>query len=205
MTLGELAQLYNAERKIGARLKVIPMQGWLRGDWFDSTGIVWVNTSPNLRSVNEAELYPGVAIVEGSNVSVGRGTDTPFEVLGAPWIDARAYSDYMNARLVPGVRFVPVTFTPVSGPYQNQPCKGVNIIVTDRTVLDAPALGIELAAALHKLYPEQWKVDLMLKLLANREAYDAVVRGDDPRAIAQGWQDELSKFKELRQKYLIYK
>jgi uncharacterized protein YbbC (DUF1343 family)/CubicO group peptidase (beta-lactamase class C family) len=205
MTLGELAQLYNTERKIGARLRVIPMQGWLRGDWFDSTGIVWVNTSPNLRSVNEAELYPGVAIVEGSNVSVGRGTDTPFEVLGAPWIDARVYSDYMNARLVPGVRFVPVTFTPVSGPYQNQLCKGVNIIVTDRTVLDAPELGIELAVALRKLYPEQWKVELSLKLLANREAYDAVVRGDDPRAIAQSWQDDLSKFKELRQKYLIYK
>jgi uncharacterized protein YbbC (DUF1343 family)/CubicO group peptidase (beta-lactamase class C family) len=205
MTLGELAQMYNVERKLGARLRVIPMQGWLRGDWFDSTGIVWVNTSPNLRSVNEAELYPGVAIVEGSNVSVGRGTDTPFEVLGAPWIDARAYSDYMNARLIPGVRFVPVTFTPVSGPYANQQCKGVNIIVTDRTVLDAPELGIELAAALHKLYPDQWKIDLMLKLLANREAYDAVVRGDDPRAIAQGWQDDLEKFKELRQKYLLYK
>jgi uncharacterized protein YbbC (DUF1343 family)/CubicO group peptidase (beta-lactamase class C family) len=205
MTLGELAQLYNTERKIGARLRVIPMQGWLRGDWFDSTGIVWVNTSPNLRSVNEAELYPGVAIVEGSNVSVGRGTDTPFEVLGAPWIDARVYSDYMNARLVPGVRFVPVTFTPVSGPYQNQLCKGVNIIVTDRTVLDAPEMGIELAVALRKLYPEQWKVELSLKLLANREAYDAVVRGDDPRAIAQSWQDDLSKFKELRQKYLLYK
>ncbi len=205
MTLGELAQLYNVERKIGAQLRVIPMQGWLRGDWFDSTGIVWVNTSPNLRSVNEAELYPGVAIVEGSNVSVGRGTDTPFEVLGAPWIDARAFSDYMNARLIPGVRFVPITFTPVSGPYANQQCKGVNIIVTDRTVLDAPELGIELAAALRKLYPDQWKVDLMLKLLANREVYDAVVRGDDPRAIAQGWQDDLEKFKELRQKYLLYK
>ncbi|MGB9121839.1 MAG: exo-beta-N-acetylmuramidase NamZ domain-containing protein [Candidatus Angelobacter sp.] len=205
MTLGELAQLYNTERKIGARLRVIPMQGWLRGDWFDSTGIVWVNTSPNLRSVNEAELYPGVAIIEGTNVSVGRGTDTPFEVLGAPWIDARAYSDYMNARLISGVRFVPVTFMPVSGPYANQLCKGVNIIVTDRTVLDAPEMGIELAVALRKLYPDHWKVDLMLKLLANREAYDAVVRGDDPRAIAQSWQDDLNKFKELRQKYLLYK
>ena len=117
MTLGELAQLYNVENKIGARLRVIPMQGWLRGDWFDSTGIVWINTSPNLRSVNEASLYPGVALVEGTNVSVGRGTDTPFEVMGAPWIDARAYSDYLNARLIPGVRFVPVTFTPASGPY----------------------------------------------------------------------------------------
>jgi uncharacterized protein YbbC (DUF1343 family)/CubicO group peptidase (beta-lactamase class C family) len=205
MTLGELAQLYNTERKIGARLRVVPMQGWLRGDWFDSTGIVWTNPSPNLRSVNEAELYPGVAIVEGTNVSVGRGTDTPFEILGAPWIDARAFSDYLNARLIPGVRFVPVTFTPASGPYQNQACKGVNLIVTDRAALDAPELGIELAVALRKLYPEQWKYDLLLKLIANREVFDAVGRGDDPRLIAQGWQEELEAFKELRQKYLLYK
>jgi len=205
MTLGELAQLYNTERKIGARLRVIPMQGWLRGDWFDSTGIVWTNPSPNLRSVNEAELYPGVAIIEGTNVSVGRGTDTPFEVMGAPWIDARAFSDYMNARLIPGVRFVPLTFTPVSGPYANQLCKGVNIIVTDRSVLDAPEMGIELAVALRKLYPDQWKVELSLKLLANRETYDAVAQGGDPRSIAQSWQEELEKFKEMRQKYLLYK
>lgn len=205
MTLGELAQLYNAERKIGARLRVIPMQGWLRGDWFDSTGIVWVNTSPNLRSLNEAELYTGVGIVEGTNVSVGRGTDTPFELLGAPWIDARAFADYLNTRLIAGVRFVPVSFTPVSGPYQNQKCNGVNIIVTDRTVLDAPEMGIELAAALRKLYPDNWKIERMLGLLANREVYDAVANGDDPRTIAQNWQDDLQKFRELRAKYLIYK
>ncbi|HEV7551954.1 MAG TPA: DUF1343 domain-containing protein, partial [Candidatus Angelobacter sp.] len=205
MTLGELGQMYNVERKIGARLRVIPMQGWLRGDWFDSTGIVWINTSPNLRSVNEAELYTGVALVEGTNVSVGRGTDTPFEVMGAPWIDARAYSDYMNARLIPGVRFVPVTFTPVSGPYQNQLCKGVNIIVTDRTVLDAPEMGIELASALKKLYPENWKMEHMISALSNRQVFDELAAGEDPRSIAQGWQDDLEKFKELRQKYLLYK
>ncbi|HSK45306.1 MAG TPA: exo-beta-N-acetylmuramidase NamZ domain-containing protein [Candidatus Binatia bacterium] len=205
MTLGELAQMYNVERKIGARLRVIPMQGWLRGDWFDSTGIVWINTSPNLRSVNEAELYPGVALVEGTNVSVGRGTDTPFEVMGAPWIDARVYSDYMNARLISGVRFVPVTFTPVNGPYQNQQCKGVNIIVTDRTALDAPEMGIELAAALKKLYPDHWKIEHMISALSNQQVFDALAAGEDPRSIAQGWQDELEKFKELRQKYLLYK
>jgi uncharacterized protein YbbC (DUF1343 family)/CubicO group peptidase (beta-lactamase class C family) len=205
MTLGELAQMYNVERKIGARLRVIPMQGWLRGDWFDSTGIVWINTSPNLRSVNEAELYTGVALVEGTNVSVGRGTDTPFEVMGAPWIDPRAYSDYMNARLIPGVRFVPVTFTPVSGPYQNQLCKGVNIIVTDRTVLDAPEMGIELAAALKKLYPNNWKIEHMISALSNQQVFDQLAAGDDPRSIAQGWQEDLDKFKALREKYLIYK
>jgi uncharacterized protein YbbC (DUF1343 family)/CubicO group peptidase (beta-lactamase class C family) len=205
MTMGELAQMYNVERKIGARLRVIPMQGWLRGDWFDSTGIVWINTSPNLRSVNEAELYTGVALVEGTNVSVGRGTDTPFEVMGAPWIDPRAYSDYMNARLIPGVRFVPVTFTPVNGPYQNQLCKGVNIIVTDRTVLDAPEMGIELAAALKKLYPDNWKIEHMIGAIANQQVFDQLAAGEDPRSIAQGWQEDLEKFKEIRQKYLIYK
>ncbi|HEU4416077.1 MAG TPA: exo-beta-N-acetylmuramidase NamZ domain-containing protein [Candidatus Angelobacter sp.] len=205
MTSGELAQMYNVERKIGAQLKVVPMQGWLRGDWFDSTGIVWINTSPNLRSVNEAELYTGVAIVEGTNVSVGRGTDTPFEVMGAPWIDPRAFSDYLNARLIPGVRFVPVTFTPVSGPYQNKLCKGVNIIVTDRTVLDAPEMGIELAAALKKLYPDNWKIEHLIGTLANQQVFDAVAAGEDPRSIAQGWQEELEKFKEVRQKYLLYK
>ncbi len=205
MTLGELAQMYNVERKIGARLRVIPMQGWLRGDWFDSTGIVWINTSPNLRSVNEAELYTGVALVEGTNVSVGRGTDTPFEVMGAPWIDARAYSDYMNARLIPGVRFVPVTFTPVNGPYANQLCKGVNIIVTDRTVLDAPEMGIELAAALKKLYPDNWKIEHMIGALSNQQVFDQLAAGEDPRSIAQSWQEDLEKFKEIRQKYLLYK
>jgi uncharacterized protein YbbC (DUF1343 family)/CubicO group peptidase (beta-lactamase class C family) len=205
MTLGEVAQMYNVERKIGARLRVVPMQGWLRGDWFDSTGIVWINTSPNLRSVNEAELYTGVALVEGTNVSVGRGTDTPFEVMGAPWIDARAYSDYMNARLIPGVRFVPVTFTPVNGPYANQLCKGVNIIVTDRTVLDAPEMGIELAAALKKLYPDNWKMEHMIGALANQQVFDQLAAGEDPRSIAQGWQEDLEKFKEIRQKYLLYK
>jgi uncharacterized protein YbbC (DUF1343 family)/CubicO group peptidase (beta-lactamase class C family) len=205
MTLGELAQLYNTENKIGARLRVVPMQGWLRGDFFDSTGIVWINTSPNLRSVNEAELYPGVAIVEGTNVSVGRGTDTPFEVMGAPWIDARTYSDYMNARLIPGVRFVPITFTPASGPYTNQQCKGVNIIVTDRTVLDAPELGIELAAALKKLYPDNWKMEHLISALSNQQVFDALVNGDDPRGIAQSWQDDLQKFREMRTKYLLYK
>ncbi|HZD93030.1 MAG TPA: exo-beta-N-acetylmuramidase NamZ domain-containing protein, partial [Candidatus Sulfotelmatobacter sp.] len=205
MTLGELAQFYNTEKKIGARLRVIPMQGWLRGDWFDSTGIVWMNTSPNLRSVNEAELYPGVAIVEGTNVSVGRGTDTPFEVMGAPWVDARAFSDYLNARLIPGVRFVPVTFTPVNGPYQNQLCKGVNLIVTDRTVLDGPELGIELAAALKKLYPDNWKMEHLITALSNQQVFDAIANGDDPRAIAQSWQEDLQKFRDMRTKYLLYK
>jgi uncharacterized protein YbbC (DUF1343 family)/CubicO group peptidase (beta-lactamase class C family) len=205
MTLGELAQFYNTEKKIGAQLRVVPMQGWLRGDWFDSTGIVWVNPSPNLRSINEATLYPGVGLIERTNVSVGRGTDTPFELLGAPWIEPHAFAEYLNARLIPGVRFVPVSFTPASGPYSGQACGGVNLIVTERNALDSSELGVELAAALRKLYPEQWKMEKLMELLVNREVFDAIARGDDPRNIAQEWQGELRKFLEARQKYLLYK
>lgn len=205
MTLGELAQMFNVERKIGARLTVVPMQGWFRGDWFDSTGLVWIDPSPNLRSLNEATLYTGVALIEGTNISVGRGTNTPFELVGAPWIDSRRFAQYLNARLIAGVRFVPVTFTPTSGPYAKQLCSGINLIVTDRDVLDAPEMGIELAVALRKLYPENWKLDRMLEILANREVFSAIGQGDDPRSIWQSWQDDLEKFRELRAKYLLYK
>jgi uncharacterized protein YbbC (DUF1343 family) len=144
-------------------------------------------------------------MVEGTNVSVGRGTDTPFEVLGAPWIDARSLADYLNSRLIAGVRFVPVTFTPSNNWYSGQICRGVNLIVTDRNVLDSPELGVELAAALKKLYPDIWKFDKISGLLANQDIYDALARDDDPRSIAQSWQDELGKFRELRAKYLLYK
>lgn len=205
MTLGELGQYYNGERKIGARLRVIPMQGWLRGDWFDSTGITWVGPSPNLRSMNEAVLYPGVALVERTNVSIGRGTDTPFEVVGAPWIDPRALASFLNARLIPGVRFVPITFTPASGPYANQSCGGVNLIVTERNSLDSPELGMELASALRTLYPNDWKVARFTELLANKRVLDELTSGEDPRNIAEGWREELEKFMGVRGKYLLYK
>jgi len=205
MTMGELAQMYNVEKKIGARLRVVAMEGWLRGDWFDSTGLIWINPSPNLRSVYEASLYTGVAEIESTNVSVGRGTNTPFELIGAPWIDAKTLSDYLNARLIAGVRFVPISFTPTTGPYVNQQCGGVNFIVTDRNVLDAPEMGVELASALQKLFPDHWKIDKLLALAANQGLVDAIGRGDDPRAIAQSWQDELQKFRDMRTKYLLYR
>jgi uncharacterized protein YbbC (DUF1343 family)/CubicO group peptidase (beta-lactamase class C family) len=205
MTMGELAQMYNVEKKIGARLRVVAMEGWLRGDWFDSTGLIWMNPSPNLRSVYEASLYTGVAEIESTNVSVGRGTNTPFELIGAPWIDAKTLSDYLNARLIAGVRFVPISFTPTTGPYVNQQCGGVNFIVTDRNVLDAPEMGVELASALQKLFPDHWKIDKLLALAANQGLVDAIGRGDDPRAIAQSWQDELQKFRDMRTKYLLYR
>ena len=205
MTMGELAKMFNVERNINAKLTVVPMEGWQRGDWFDSTGIEWVNPSPNLRSATEAALYPGVAIVEGTNVSVGRGTDTPYEVMGAPWIKGKEFTAYMNARGIAGVRFVPVSFTPNASIYSGQKCEGLNIVLTDRNALDAPELGIELASALKKLYPADWKFEKIMALLANQAVYDAVASGQDPRRIAQDWQEELQKFEKVRGKYLIYK
>jgi uncharacterized protein YbbC (DUF1343 family)/CubicO group peptidase (beta-lactamase class C family) len=205
MTFGELAKMFNTERKINARLTVVPMDGWLRGDWYDSTGLTWVNPSPNLRSLTEAALYPGVAMIEGTNVSVGRGTDTPFELVGAPWVKARDLATYLNARSLAGVRFVPTQFTPNSGMYSGQLCQGVNIVLIDRNTLDAPELGVELASALHKLYADQFQLDKMKDLLVNQAVFDAISQGQDPRRIAQDWQDALDAFTNLRQAYLIYK
>ncbi len=205
MTMGELARMFNSERGLNAKLTVVPMDGWQRGDWFDSTGLEWVNPSPNLRSVTEAALYTGVALVEGTNVSVGRGTDSPFELLGAPWMKSRELAAYLNARGLAGVRFVPITFTPTSSNYSGQACQGVNIVLTDRNALDGPELGIELAAALHKLYASDFKIDKMQGLLVNQAVYDALMAGQDPRRIAQNWMDELQKFGKVREKYLIYK
>jgi uncharacterized protein YbbC (DUF1343 family)/CubicO group peptidase (beta-lactamase class C family) len=205
MTMGELAQMFNAERHLNARLKVVPMEGWMRGDWFDSTGLEWISPSPNLRSLTAATLYPGVGLVEGTNVSVGRGTDTPFELLGAPWINGHQLAEYLNARNISGVRFVAASFTPSASRYQGETCRGVNFLVLDRNALDAPELGIELAAALHKLYPEQFHMEKMIDLLLNQSTYDALARGEDPRRIAEEWLEPLQKFQQLRQKYLLYK
>jgi len=205
MTMGELAKFFNGERNLNARLQVVPLEGWMRGDWYDSTGLPWINPSPNLRSLTEATLYPGVALVEGTNVSVGRGTDTPFELLGAPWINAAELAQYLNARDISGVRFVPVSFTPNASTYAGQKCQGVNIIVVERNAFDAPELGVELASALHKLYPEQYHLERMIELLVNQSVYDAIAKGEDPRRIAEDWREPLEKFQQLRQMYLIYK
>jgi len=204
MTIGELAKLYNSERNINANLTVVPMKGWLRGDWFDSTGQVWINPSPNLRSLEQAALYPGVALLEGTNVSVGRGTDAPFQLIGAPWVDAVELSTYLNARNIAGVRFVPTNFTPATGTYARQQCSGVHIILMDRETLDAPELGIELAAALHKLSRLGFDMDRMNQLLVNKAVFTALQAGEDPHRIADDWRDALEQFMQIRAKHLIY-
>jgi uncharacterized protein YbbC (DUF1343 family)/CubicO group peptidase (beta-lactamase class C family) len=204
MTIGELAKLYNSERNINANLTVIPMKGWMRGDWFDSTAQVWVSPSPNLRDLNQVSLYPGVALIEQTNVSVGRGTDTPFEVVGAPWVSGKRLATYLNQRNIAGVRFVPTTFTPTSGPYAHQQCEGISIIVVNREVLDAPELGLELASALHDAAPTGFDIGRMKSLLVNQAVLNALQAGQDPRRIADDWRDGVEQFMQVRKKYLIY-
>jgi uncharacterized protein YbbC (DUF1343 family) len=204
MTVGELAKMFNAERGINAKLTVIPIEGWLRGDWFDSTGRVWINPSPNMRSLTESILYPGVGMIEGTNVSVGRGTDTPFELVGAPWVHAAELARYLNAREISGVRFIPVNFTPTASVYANQKCGGVNIQITDRNALDAPELGVEIAAGLQILYPSEYKIAKLDWLMISQASVNAITAGEDPRRIADGWRDQLEQFQTVRAKYLIY-
>jgi uncharacterized protein YbbC (DUF1343 family)/CubicO group peptidase (beta-lactamase class C family) len=204
MTIGELAELYNKEKSIGAKLTVVPMEGWMRGDWFDATGQVWINPSPNMRSLQEAILYPGIGMIEQTNISVGRGTDTPFELVGAPWIEPAVLSKYLNARELNGVRFVPVNFTPTNSVFANQVCGGVNIMVTDRDALDAPELGIEIVSALLHLYPENYKIGGLDSLMVSHVSYESLLAGEDPRRIAEEWQRDIQQFDTVRAKYLLY-
>ncbi|MGH9958211.1 MAG: exo-beta-N-acetylmuramidase NamZ domain-containing protein, partial [Pyrinomonadaceae bacterium] len=163
MTIGELANYFNQQREIGCDLRVIKMEGWRRPMWFDATNQTWINPSPNMRSLTEATLYPGIGLLETTNVSVGRGTDTPFEIVGAPWIDGARLALLLNRRALPGVRFVPVRFKPNASVFKGEECGGINIIITNRTTFRPVDTGIEIAAALRRLYPEQWKVDSYLR------------------------------------------
>jgi uncharacterized protein YbbC (DUF1343 family) len=180
------------------------MEGWMRGDWFDSTGRLWIDPSPNMRSLNEAVLYSGIGMIEATNISVGRGTDTPFELVGAPWINPIALAQYLNAREISGIRFIPVNFTPGSSNYANEKCGGVNLVVTDRNALDAPELGAEVASALQKLYPNEYKVARLDTLMVHKASFDALSAGEDPRRVAEEWQDSIEKFNAIRSKYLLY-
>jgi uncharacterized protein YbbC (DUF1343 family)/CubicO group peptidase (beta-lactamase class C family) len=204
MTLGELAKLFNGENKIGADLTVIAMKHWRRDDWFDDTAVPWISPSPNMRNMNEATLYPGIGAIEGTNVSVGRGTDTPFEQMGAPWIDGVQLADALNARALPGVRFYPVRFTPASSKYANEECQGVFMIVTDRAVLRPVRVGLEIASALVRLYPAQYQLDLAARLFGSRDTLARVRTGDDPAAIAASWAAAEARWRLLRAKYLLY-
>ncbi|HJP93161.1 MAG TPA: exo-beta-N-acetylmuramidase NamZ domain-containing protein [Pyrinomonadaceae bacterium] len=204
LTIGELAQLFNRQRNIGADLRVIKMEGWRRWMWFDETNLTWINPSPNMRSLTEATLYPGVGLLETTNVSVGRGTDTPFEIVGAPWIQGDKLAEYLNERGIPGVRFVPLRFTPAASVFKDQQCGGVNIIITDRAAFRPLLAGIQMALALRKLYPNDWKVDNYLRLLVNADTLERVKRGESAREIVASWNPGLEEFRRARAAALLY-
>jgi uncharacterized protein YbbC (DUF1343 family)/CubicO group peptidase (beta-lactamase class C family) len=204
MTVGELAQLFNRERAINANLEIVRVENWRRDEWFDETQLTWINPSPNMRSLTEAMLYPGVGLLETTNVSVGRGTDTPFELVGAPWLDGRRLASTLNAAGLPGVGFVPVRFTPRASTHKDVECGGINIVITDRTQLEPVTIGLEIAAQLLKLYPKDFAADQFDRLLVNQKVFDAFRQGADARALRQIWEADLATFRTLRTGYLLY-
>jgi uncharacterized protein YbbC (DUF1343 family) len=204
MTIGELAKMFNAEKHIGADLQVFSMENWRRNEAYDETGLTWIPPSPNLRTVDAAFVYPGIEILQAGGISVGRGTDTPFEILGAPWVHSDALSIVLTRRQIPGVAFSPTQFTPRDGPFVGELCQGVKITITDRSVFRSMRVGLEIADALRRLYPNQFALDKLITLLGSQSTVDRLKRGDAPEDIVAGWSADLDKFRTMREKYLLY-
>ena len=204
MTVGELARMFNAELKLGLDLHVVRLDGWRRSDFYDAGGLLWVNPSPNMRNLNQALLYPGIGLLETTNLSVGRGTDTPFEVLGAPWIEATLLARELNRRGLPGIRFVPLAFTPGSSKHRGKRCGGVQMVITDRSGLRPVHTGLEIARQLRRLYRDQWDVANLNRLLANRRTRDAVLQGKAVDEIEVVFRPELAEFLKRRRPFLLY-
>ncbi len=205
LTLGELAALANEENKLGADLHVVKMKNWQRGDWFDSTGLAWTDPSPNLRSLNAAALYDGLALLEASpNYSVGRGTDAPFEQIGADWIHGVELAEFLNRWVLPGVRVYPTKFQPVSGPFTGKMIEGVRFVIVNREQLNSVRLGLDVAYALQRLYPGKINFESCRFLIGSREVVDALKAGTAPGVIEEKLREQVLKFEDRRRKYLLY-
>jgi len=205
LTIGELAQLYNEENKIGVDLHVIQMKNWRRNYFFESTGIRWVPPSPNLRTTKGAILYPGLEILQNAGVSVGRGTETPFEIFGAPWMNGEEVASALNAKHLPGLRFASQLLIPVSGLYAGQRCGGVTIKIGEKSAVRSMRMGLEIAALLKKLYPDKVDLAKTLTLLGNAVAVQQLQNGIAPEKIVDGWKTDLAAYETMRHKYLLYK
>jgi uncharacterized protein YbbC (DUF1343 family) len=210
MTFGELATMANAEQHFGTDLHVVKMKNWQRGDWFDATTLGWVNPSLNMRSLNAATLYPGVAMLEANtNYSVGRGTDAPFEQIGADWIKGPVLADYLNKRYIPGVRVYPTRFTPTSSNFAGKEIEGVRFVVTDRESFDSTRLGLEIAAGLQSLYPGKIDFEKCRFLIGSREMIEKLKQGipaedTDASSFWMDAQQQAAAFDERRKPYLLY-
>ena len=205
MTMGELAQMMNARNEPKAKLRVIRMKGWQRTDWFDDTGLPWVNPSPNMRSLNAAILYPGIGMLEGGKqYSVGRGTDAPFEQIGAEWLKGQVLAEELNRRNLPGIRVYPVRLQPTASNFAGQAIEGVRFVLTDRNAFNSVRFGLEVGSAIAKLFPSRmnWAADE--KLVGDRKVLQALERAADPASIEQGYAIELGKFLKRRSEFLLY-
>jgi uncharacterized protein YbbC (DUF1343 family) len=205
MTVGELARMFNAERKIGCDLHVVELEGWRRALWLDATNLTWINPSPNMRSLTQATLYPGIGLLESCNLSVGRGTDTPFEVIGAPWIDERPLAARLNGLDLPGIRFVPYRFTPDASKFKGRACGGVQMILTDRDAYQPVQTGLSIARELKNLFGEEFQIDRVDNLLFNKAILSEVKASTAPRDYRPLWADSLREFEKRRAAFLIYK
>lgn len=204
MTTGELAQMFKAELKLELDLQVIRCEHWQREDYWEATGLTWINPSPNMRSLTEATLYPGVGILETTNISVGRGTDIPFEWIGAPWIDARQLAAELTGYGLPGVIFVPVEFTPTSSKYEGELCHGVNIAIIDRAQFEPMQVGFALACALRKAYADQWQTKNLNRLLGNKQVEQAILDGKTLSEVVELSQAGVRDFVKRRKPFLLY-
>lgn len=204
MTTGELALMLAAERKLDLDLHIVPCEGWTRSATWEQTNLTWVNPSPNMRSLVQAFLYPGIGLLETTNVSVGRGTDTPFEILGAPWIDGRQLAAELHQRKIAGVRFVPIEFVPESSKYAGEKCGGINITLLARSQLRPVRLGLEIATALRRLYPKQWNVQNLNRLLGNEEIRDSILAGLPFEETWMKSQSGMRAFLRRRAAFLLY-
>ena len=205
MTVGELAMMFKTELGLNnLELDVVRCKGWHRDTYFDETGLPWINPSPNMRNLNEAILYPGIGLWETTNISVGRGTDTPFEIVGAPWISAIRFATELNAAGIPGVKFTPRSFTPLSSKFADEQCGGIQISITDRALLDPIRLGITFACKLHALYPDEWEIDKSTRLLCNQQTLDAIKAGRSPDEILTEIDAGLAEFLVRRSNFLQY-
>jgi uncharacterized protein YbbC (DUF1343 family) len=205
LTIGELAQFLNTENHINAQLHVIPMKNWHRNYFFESTGLKWIPPSPNLRTLKGSLLYPGLEILQNAGVSVGRGTQAPFEEFGAPWMNGEDIAGVLNAKNLPGVHFVNQPFIPVSGLYAGQRCGGVGVGVTDRATLRSMRIGLEIAAELHKKYPSQFDVTKLLFLVGNDSTIQQLQSGTPVGEIIASWAKDLAAYDAVRHHYFLYK
>ncbi len=204
LTIGELSQLYNAENHINVELQVVRMKNWHRNYFFESTGIRWIPPSPNLRTVKGSILYPGLEILQNAGVSVGRGTQAPFEEFGAPWINGEEVATELNAKNLPGLRFANQPFVPVSGLYAGQRCGGVGIKVTDRSAVRSMRMGLEIATLLEKKYSTHFDIAKLVDLLGNDETVRQLQEGTAPEQIVASWAKDLAAFDVVRRKYYMY-